>query len=932
MKRVLKAFAFAAAIVVALVSCKKEDQPKEVALTGIELNATTQTLQVGQEFQLTVTYKPENATSKPAATWASDAPAVATVDGGKVVAVAAGTAKITATVGTFTAECAITVASAEEEILPVEGNSAWSVVGSFLDSNWGEKDYVCAEADGAFVLKNVKLAKGNEIKFRKDKAWDVNRGINEVDKPAELAAGTPTKAIQGGGNIIIPADGIYDLYYFAEKEAIVYVAKDAALPEIPNFAEETPTDFTSPDWASIPAITNGNHTFKFTMDDKNAYFYTERSTEGRYSELWGAGKGYIYFAFDFDGDLTTGEELNGNGKYEYIAFIYCFGGTADAPVIEITADGGVAPSSYTVANVIAKGTADANGAKVEYCVPLADLPELPEKFTIYTWGNKDLAKVEYPVPPVQKAVEMDWDYTPSAAYLADTNLWKAADADNTITFLYHPNWADPTVEPTAEFKESTYVLTLMDADAGNAYSGQMIITPTNDVIVDPAKTYNFSCTIGSSTGTSVWIKMHQPGVNWPEVFETAGAEAVAERIAIAAGETKEIKIEGIKSMYEEALPQELLFDFAPHSALNTIYIKDIILEEVGGETPAELGPFDSNVEWAASTDDKAYTDNVLNVTYDGSAYENVANVKLGTSSKVGKFTLTIPAGTTYVTYWAIGWNGKDGVYKITAGENVIDGKAIANTGAANTSPYSVTVTDADKYMINLGGALPADLPVTIETTSDGYRAFFFGIQAHSDAAPNPPAPAANITLDGNFDDWADIEAQAKFSAIPEWKYAFTQDNLCLYLKIKSPDGIREKNGDYGWRRYMAFQIDTDNDNTTGFAPGYAGMKITGCEAFGVFYPFRGTLPEGQSIPAGLEFPNGVDSQGSVGLCVDGVTDPAKLTEKSNCTVYGKLIEDYVYLEAAIPLAAIGNPASSQMRLQLSWSWDLNGDEGVVISK
>ncbi len=131
---------------------------------------------------------------------------------------------------------------------------------------------------------------------------------------------------------------------------------------------------------------------------------------------------------------------------------------------------------------------------------------------------------------------------------------------------------------------------------------------------------------------------------------------------------------------------------------------------------------------------------------------------------------------------------------------------------------------------------------------------------------------------------------------------------------------------------MAFQIDTDNDNTTGFAPGYAGMNITGCEAFGVFYPFRGTLPEGQSIPAGLEFPNGVDSQGSVGLCVDGVTDPAKLTEKSQCTVYGKLIEDYVYLEAAIPLAAIGNPASSQMRLQLSWSWDLNGDEGVVISK
>jgi hypothetical protein len=121
---------------------------------------------------------------------------------------------------------------------PVEGTSAWSIVGTLLESNWGAKDYVCAEENGAFVLKNVKLAKDNEIKFRKDKGWDVNRGINKENEAAELAAGTPSKAIQGGGNIIIPADGIYDIYYFAAKEAIVYVLKDAALPTIPDYTAE----------------------------------------------------------------------------------------------------------------------------------------------------------------------------------------------------------------------------------------------------------------------------------------------------------------------------------------------------------------------------------------------------------------------------------------------------------------------------------------------------------------------------------------------------------------------------------------------------------------------------------------------------------------------------------------------------------------------
>jgi hypothetical protein len=424
MKRVLKAFAFAAAIVVALVSCKKEEQQKDVALTGIELNATTQALQVGQEFQLTVTYKPENATTKPAASWESDAPAVATVADGKVTAVAAGSANITAKVGSFTATCAVTVTSAEEEVVPVEGNSEWSIIGALLGTNW-DKDFVAAKDGDIYVVKNVKLAASDAFKFRKNKDWGENRGAEGDVEPYKLAAGTAITVVHNGKNLAAPGDGIYDIYYNAAVEQLCLVAKDGT----PTWNEVVvpPTDFTSPNWANIPGITNGNHTFKFTKDDKNAYFYTERSNEGRYSELWGAGKGYIYFAFDFDGDLTTGEELNGNGKYEYIAFIYCFGGTADAPVIEITADGGVAPSSYTVANVIAKGTADANGAKVEYCVPLADLPELPEEFTIYTWGNKDLAKVVYPYPYEAPAVA----------------TWTEAEAAGAIHFFQYlaPGWS-----------------------------------------------------------------------------------------------------------------------------------------------------------------------------------------------------------------------------------------------------------------------------------------------------------------------------------------------------------------------------------------------------------------------------------------------------------------------------------------------------------
>ena len=148
----------------------------------------------------------------------------------------------------------------EEYTGPVQGTSAWSIVGTLLESEWGKVDYVCAEANGAFVLKNVKLAKDDQIKFRKDKAWDVNRGINKENEAAELAAGTPTKALANGGNIIIPADGIYDIYYFEAKEAIVYVLKDANLPEIPDFSEPAgpaaaaiTIDGDFADWAAMDA-------------------------------------------------------------------------------------------------------------------------------------------------------------------------------------------------------------------------------------------------------------------------------------------------------------------------------------------------------------------------------------------------------------------------------------------------------------------------------------------------------------------------------------------------------------------------------------------------------------------------------------------------------------------------------------------------------
>ena len=102
-----------------LVACDNNENPNEngnngtqtVAVESVTLNKTELTLEVGDEETLTATVAPDNATDK-AVTWTSDNTAVATVENGKVTAVAAGTAAITATAGGQSATCTVTVNAA----------------------------------------------------------------------------------------------------------------------------------------------------------------------------------------------------------------------------------------------------------------------------------------------------------------------------------------------------------------------------------------------------------------------------------------------------------------------------------------------------------------------------------------------------------------------------------------------------------------------------------------------------------------------------------------------------------------------------------------------------------------------------------------------------------------------------------------------------
>ena len=111
-------------------SCSKDDDlepaPSAISVTGVTLNKSTLSIQVGGSETLTATVAPKDASNKKV-TWKSSNAAVATVDAaGKVTAVKAGEATITVTTddGGKTATCKVTVSDKEVKVTGVKLNKA----------------------------------------------------------------------------------------------------------------------------------------------------------------------------------------------------------------------------------------------------------------------------------------------------------------------------------------------------------------------------------------------------------------------------------------------------------------------------------------------------------------------------------------------------------------------------------------------------------------------------------------------------------------------------------------------------------------------------------------------------------------------------------------------------------------------------------------
>ena len=101
-------------------------------------------------------------------------------------------------------------------------------------------------------------------------------------------------------------------------------------------------------------------------------------------------------------------------------------------------------------------------------------------------------------------------------------------------------------------------------------------------------------------------------------------------------------------------------------------------------------------------------------------------LKLGSSKNAGSATITIPAGTTKITYSAVAWKGANCTLQFTVGGTKYTQKIAANVGATGNPTYTITSTSSDNYELAVSAA--AATTVTVTTTTN-VRALIWDLNA-----------------------------------------------------------------------------------------------------------------------------------------------------------------------------------------------------------
>ena len=278
-KSIIKASVLAAVTSLFVVACGDKEQeitptptgPTTVAVTGVSLSKSSLTLTEGGSETIAASVTPSNATNQ-AVSWSSSNTGVATVDGGKVTAVKAGSATITVTTsdGGKTAKCEVTV---EAKVIPVSGITV------------DKETLSIVEGEDATLTATVAPEDASDKTFAWSTSDEKVATVDENGKVTAVAAGTATitaTTTDGGKTAkcevtveakVIPVEGVT-----VDKETLEMVeGEEATLAATvaPEEATDKSVTWTSSDEAvatvdaegKVTAVAPGTATITVTTTD-----------------------------------------------------------------------------------------------------------------------------------------------------------------------------------------------------------------------------------------------------------------------------------------------------------------------------------------------------------------------------------------------------------------------------------------------------------------------------------------------------------------------------------------------------------------------------------------------------------------------------------------------------------------------------------------
>ena len=767
------------------VACK-QDQPVEepileVNKTAVALAATAgeSTFNVTANNAWTASADADWVSLDPASGDASDKAVTVKVTAEDNTATEARTATVTVKSGDLTRSVKVSQAAAQGETPgpgddPTPGDVSWSMMGCFVDNLWST-DVPMAKEGEWIVAKGAQFTELT-FKIRGNASWDdaTNIGVapgsdrGVVNGKVAVVTAEYAKANLGGDAADIRINGeagTYDVY-FSFENLEVYVMEQGYKPGEKEPQNPDPVEITYTVVGTLNNINWNNSAPEglMTFDGqyhvaKNVPFVTAATLYGGADQIefkiveTGSWTGYgrvedvvntinTEIAVKLGGDniMVSGAEGNydvyfdkENAKVWVMEPGLKPGETPAAPV-DVDIDGKQWVFTWSALNascVIDLGVTEPGLAILAYDMAAID-PSYAGIYFPYMIGTYEITKtdgtsgvvtftdIDYGETiniPYSNATENSVHFESealleenvdctlatskieismeSAEYLADGEYWIIAN--------------DKVATPLTSNYGYLQVANAIDGKsyAANAFTftqveeGLYTIQDSNGKYYYQTGSYNSFNVSATDGGTDEYL--------W-EVFDTGNGQ-----YAIINYETgKYIQLDSQYGTYGCYMEEK--------GAMPTLVLAD---DPVAEPEPGEdVGEYGTNV--TCKTVSSAYVDGVATVN----GVADVFTLKLGTSKLNGTATVTVPAGATEVSFYAVGWKSTNATLQFSVGGQVVGTQAIAaNAGATGNAPYTMTVTDSDKYTLPLGSALAADTEVTVETTGSAYRAILFGIQA-----------------------------------------------------------------------------------------------------------------------------------------------------------------------------------------------------------